>query len=126
MIRLSLKENVKIRIIIILLLLGSFDIALAQWECRSGLVGHLKPIAGESPLRWAIENTISFGKLDDRTISNLQLFAGMELSFVKHQLFVEGGLKGWKTKQDTVGVNKKDRIDLKPFKFIEDIHELVK
>ncbi|MCD6161073.1 MAG: hypothetical protein J7K40_01495 [candidate division Zixibacteria bacterium] len=115
MIRLSLKENVsiRIRIVLILLILGMSDFAAAQWECRSGLAGHLKPIVKDAPIRWAVENTISFGKVDDITISNMQAFGGMELSFNKHQLFGEGGLKGWRTKQDDIGINKKIRLGLR-------------
>lgn len=67
----------------------------AQWECRSKLGAHLKPLIKDFPLLWAVEQTSGAGWMNDRHIRNIMLFAGLDYSFNKNQIYFEGGSKGW-------------------------------
>ncbi|HBX52552.1 MAG TPA: hypothetical protein DEH02_15925 [Bacteroidales bacterium] len=68
----------------------------SQPDCRSVLGSHLKPFSEKFPLQWALEGTGSFGLSDNRNISNAMLFAGLDYTKGKHQLYLEGGYKGFR------------------------------
>lgn len=66
----------------------------AQWECRSKIGSHLKPV-GESNLMWASEITTSGGFLTNNRIANLMGFVGLDYSVDNHMFYFEGGAKYW-------------------------------
>lgn len=75
----------------ILLLTSSLN---AQWECRSKLGGHLKPI-GKLPISWAGEFTPSVGEISQDYFSTLMLFGALDYSKEAFGVYVEGGFKSW-------------------------------
>lgn len=68
-------------------------------DCHSELSAFLKPIYSGSSLKWALEATLSAGKMDnlvlDRTFNNQMLLLGLDYSAGAHQLYFEGGAKFW-------------------------------
>ncbi|MFH2094512.1 MAG: hypothetical protein ABIJ16_02335 [Bacteroidota bacterium] len=85
----------KSKIILAAIIILSSSMAFTQWECRSKLGAHLKPFKKDFPLLWAIEQTSGHGYMNDRNITNLMVFAGLDYSFKKNQFYIEGGSKGW-------------------------------
>jgi len=82
------------KLFILLLLLFSGIALFSQWECRSKLGAHLKPI-GESNLMWAAELIGSAGYLSNSSIANGMGFLGLDYSTGKSTLYFEGGFKYW-------------------------------
>ena len=67
----------------------------AQWECRSNLSGHLKPLYNGSNINWAAEVIGGAGYLTNSSIANGMTFLGVDYTKNNHQFFVEGGVKYW-------------------------------
>lgn len=66
----------------------------AQWECRSKLGGHLKPIS-KLPINWAGEFTPSVGVISKDYFNTLMLFGALDYSKEAFGVYVEGGFKSW-------------------------------
>lgn len=66
----------------------------AQWECRSKLGGHLKPL-GKLPLNWSGEFTPSAGIISKDYFNTLMLFGALDYSKDAFGVYVEGGFKSW-------------------------------
>lgn len=83
-----------------ILLIFSLFLSLSsygQWVCRSKLGAHLKPIKKDFPLLWAAEVTLGHGYMsDDRAITNAMIFATLDYSWKKNQIYIEGGTKAWR------------------------------
>jgi len=77
-----------------ILILISPLLSLAQWECPSKLAAHLDPIA-QSKLLYGVESQLSTGILDKNSINTAMLFTGLDYSWNKHSLYLEGGFKAW-------------------------------
>ena len=89
-------RNVKYKTSLFLLFIAISFSAFSQQDCRSHVGAHLTPFAKNFPLLWAVEGTLSHGLMDDRQITNGFLFVGLDYTKKKHQLYVEGGYKGWR------------------------------
>jgi len=86
----------KLKILVILFLFISIS-GYSQWVCRSKLGAHLKPFKKDFPLLWAAEITLGHGYMtDERQITNAMMFATLDYSWKKHQIYVEGGTKAWR------------------------------
>ena len=93
--------NVKFKIFVLIAISLSLNFDLfSQWTCRSKLPNHLKPFSKNFPLSWAIESTIGHGYMNDREITNMMMFAGLDYSFGHHQFYFEGATKGWRNTLD--------------------------
>jgi len=58
---------------------------------------HLKPFKKDFPLLWSAEITFGHGYMtDDRLITNAMMFASLDYSWGKHQIYFEGGTKAWR------------------------------
>lgn len=89
----------KNNLLIITLLFASLS-SFAQWECPSKMPAHLTPFHEKVPLNWALEISPAFGKMSDRTIQNGMIFGGLQYLQNNHEVYVEGGIKMWKNKND--------------------------
>ncbi len=70
------------------------SVAFSQWECRSKLGAHLKPV-GESNVMWASEISASGGYLSNSSIANVMGLVGLDYTTNKHSFYLEGGYKYW-------------------------------
>ncbi|GAB4283644.1 MAG: hypothetical protein Kow0068_08530 [Marinilabiliales bacterium] len=70
-------------------------IVSGQWECRSKLGAHLKPFYKDFPLMWALEFTGGHGYMNDRDITNVMFFLGLDYKHKNHEIYLEGGRKAW-------------------------------
>jgi len=89
-------------LVIILLMFISMETS-AQWECPSRLASKLKPF-GSSNLMWANEITTVGGVLGDYYTASAMDFLGLNYTYKKHTIYVEGGLKFW-WRLDSTGYN---------------------
>ncbi|MDC0584427.1 hypothetical protein OAO55_01720 [Bacteroidales bacterium] len=80
--------------IVAICLLTSMTV-FSQWECRSNLTGHLKPISEGSNINWAAEVNGSAGMLSENSFANSMAFLGVDYTKNNHQIFFEGGAKYW-------------------------------
>ena len=74
----------------------------AQWECKSKLGAHLKPV-GNSDLLWASELTATVGHLSNSNISSTMGFLGIDYTTSNHSLYLEGGIKYWNKYDNDLG-----------------------
>lgn len=89
-------------ILIVFTLLVGINTTHAQRECRSILGAHLTPIVKDSPLLWAVEGTMSPGKMTDRKLKSGMAIGALNYTWTKHlQTYVEGGFKNWANSADT-------------------------
>ena len=88
------RKNSKTPLLTLLILFVAMPQLQAQWECPSRLGAGLKPI-GSSNLMWATEITSSAGYAGNQGLANLMLFGGLDYSFGKNTLYMEGGVKNW-------------------------------
>lgn len=88
-------------ILAFLLLTGAS--AFAQWECRSHLIGNIKPLYNGSNLGWGAELIESGGYLTNREIASSMAFWGVNYTLENHQLYAEGGFKYWYNKDLDLG-----------------------
>lgn len=86
--------NVRFRLITLLFFFIPL-ISFSQWDCRSSLNSHLKPIYKKSNLLWAAEFTSGLGVMNDRNIVNTMFFVGLNYYKKNNEFYIEGGMKGW-------------------------------
>ncbi len=97
------KNTNKHLLLFLLIVFGSMQMS-AQMRCRSTLGGHLKPFSKKIPISWAIEGTMSPGKMTSPfdTIDDAKLTGGMLIGALdfklsdNHSIYIEGGYKNWK------------------------------
>ena len=87
--------TIRLRIVVLGVMLLLNMMVFAQWECRSNLSGHLKPVYATSAINWAGEIVGSSGYLSNSNISNGMAFLGLDYSHNNHQFYFEGGIKVW-------------------------------
>lgn len=76
--------------------------AFSQWDCRSELGAHFKPLYSGAPISWAFETTVGYGFFDDRNVVNGLLVPGIDFRSTdfSHQVYFEPAFKGWKNFSD--------------------------
>ena len=78
-------------------------------DCTSELSAFLKPIYGKSPVKWAIEASLTGGQMDnstiDRTFNNQMILLGLDFSSGAHQLYLEGGAKFWHRSDEDASIS---------------------
>ncbi|MDY0142742.1 MAG: hypothetical protein RBR97_12695 [Bacteroidales bacterium] len=107
MAKLNLNLTSKLIALFVAVLLS--QLAYSQMDCRSTLGAHLTPFHKDVPILWAIEGTMAPGIMtspyNDTDITKLNggmVLGALDFTFAKkHNFYVEGGYKNWKT-SDTV------------------------
>lgn len=66
----------------------------SQWECRTQLSPHLKPLF-KSDVYWASELTLGVGYLNNNALLNTMGFVGFDYSKKKSTIYAELGYKFW-------------------------------
>ncbi|MBK8806505.1 MAG: hypothetical protein IPO21_07635 [Bacteroidales bacterium] len=84
----------RLSILIVVVICSTF-IAQAQWDCRSIVGRNMTPLWKKSPLTFGTELTGSFGIMNDRKIVNTLLYVALDYSKNEHQIYIEGGYKGY-------------------------------
>jgi len=82
------------KVLILVFIIVYINSGYAQWECRSKLGSHLKPI-GNSNVSWAVELIGSGGYLTNSSIANSMGIAGIDYATGKYTLYFESGAKYW-------------------------------
>lgn len=83
------------RYLITIVLLVAANAAFSQWDCRSNLAAHLKPLYSGSNISWGAELVGSAGYLTNSEIANGMAFMGAGYTLGNHQFYAEGGSKFW-------------------------------
>ncbi len=96
-------------------------VSSSQWDCRSILGGHFKPLYEDSPLSWAFEATFARGNFSGRDAVNFLFVPGLDLRLDDgaHELYFEPAYKMWNIFDHDVLNPKHDNTNKKRFGYRE-------